>query len=63
MDIIRDDAQYVWVNNQRFQVLNGSVNQSSRCLNIFNGGYESFGDPRCVSFDEVEKVEYPEDLE
>lgn len=56
--MIRDDVKFVWVRGQKYQVLPGSVNQNSRCLNAFCGDYLNFGNPMCFSFDEIEDVEY-----
>lgn len=56
--MIRDEVKFVRVRGQRYQVLPGSVNQKSRCLNAFCGDYQNLGNPMCFSFDEIEDAEY-----
>ena len=58
MVTIRNDAKFVWVRGEKYQVVPGSVNQESRCLNAYCGDYQHLGNPQWFSFDEIEKVEY-----
>ena len=58
MERISSNAKYVWVKSEKYQVVPGSVNQVSRCLNAFCGDYQRMGNPCCFTFDEIEKVEY-----
>ena len=56
--IIWSEVKFVWVQGKRYQVLEGSVNLESKCLNAFCGDYLNFGQPKLFYFDQIERFEY-----
>lgn len=58
MEIYWTNVKFVWVRGKKYQVLQGTINLTKRCLNAFCGDYSVFGQPSLFYFDEIENIEY-----